>query len=146
MLKDARALDFIDPNQSRAFKYLEIFKASKQQTKEHQRFIRQLWHGFMEWQRNYHGPHRELFCNPYLEFQYEYLLIDLMEELCRVVDAARDIFEAGGKQLDAMALKFPNEKHPDERDVLTNQECLEEARSFFKYADLEGYRGSPHKL
>jgi tRNA(Arg) A34 adenosine deaminase TadA len=61
-------------------------------------------------------------------------------------DAARDIFESGGKQLDAMALKFPNEKHPDERDVLTNQECLEEARSFFKYADLEGYRGSPHKL
>jgi len=61
-------------------------------------------------------------------------------------DAARDIFEAGGKQLDAMALKFPNEKHPDGRDVLTNQECLEEARSFFKYADLEGYRGSPHKL
>jgi len=60
-------------------------------------------------------------------------------------DAARDIFEAGGKQLDAMALKFPNEKHPDGRDVLTNQECLEEARSFFKYADLEGYRGSPHK-
>jgi hypothetical protein len=45
-----------------------------------------------------------------------------------------------------MMLKFPNEKHPDERDVLTNQECLEEARSFFKYADLEGYRGSPHKL
>jgi tRNA(Arg) A34 adenosine deaminase TadA len=61
-------------------------------------------------------------------------------------DAARDIFESGGKQLDAMALKFLNEKHPDERDVLTNQECLEEARSFFKYADLEGYRGSPHKL
>src|SRR6266567_2297171 len=61
-------------------------------------------------------------------------------------DAARDIFEAGGKQLEAMALKFPNEKHPDGRDVLSNQECLEEARSFFKYADLEGYRGSPHKL
>jgi tRNA(Arg) A34 adenosine deaminase TadA len=61
-------------------------------------------------------------------------------------DAARDIFESGGKQLDAMALKFPNEKHPDERDVLTNQECVEEARSFFKDADLEGYRGSPHKL
>jgi hypothetical protein len=93
MLKDARALDFIDPHQPRSFKYLEIFKASKQQTKEHQRFIRQLWHGFIEWQRNYHGPHRELFCNPYLEFQYKYLLIDLMEELCRVVDAARDIFE-----------------------------------------------------
>jgi hypothetical protein len=64
----------------------------------------------------------------------------------KTFDAARDIFEAGGKQLDAMTLEFPNEKHPDERDVLTNQECLEEARSFFKYADLEGYRGSPHKL
>jgi tRNA(Arg) A34 adenosine deaminase TadA len=61
-------------------------------------------------------------------------------------DVARDIFEQGGKQLDTMTLEFPNEKHPDERDVLTNQECLEEARSFFKYADLEGYRGSPHKL
>jgi hypothetical protein len=93
MLRDARALDFIDPNQSRSFKYLEIFKASKQQTKRHQRFIRQLWQGFLEWQRNYQGPHREVFCNPYLKFQYKYLLIDLMEELCRVVDAARDIFE-----------------------------------------------------
>jgi ferredoxin len=61
-------------------------------------------------------------------------------------DAARDIFEEGGKQLDAMTLKFPTAKHPNERDVLSNQECLEEARSFFKYADLEGYRGSPHKL
>jgi hypothetical protein len=61
-------------------------------------------------------------------------------------DAARDIFEDGGRQLDTLTLKFPNEKHPDERDVLTNQQCLEEARSFFKYADIEGYRGSPHKL
>ena len=61
-------------------------------------------------------------------------------------DAARDIFEEGGRELDTFTLKFPNEKHPDERDVLTNQECLEEARSFYKYADMEGYRGSPHKL
>jgi tRNA(Arg) A34 adenosine deaminase TadA len=61
-------------------------------------------------------------------------------------DAARDIFEDGGKQLDTLTLKFPTEKHPDERDVLTNEQCLEEARSFFKYADIEGYRGSPHKL
>jgi hypothetical protein len=61
-------------------------------------------------------------------------------------DTAHDIFQQGGKQLDTMTLEFPNEKQPDERDVLTNQECLEEARSFFKYADLEGYRGSPHKL
>jgi tRNA(Arg) A34 adenosine deaminase TadA len=61
-------------------------------------------------------------------------------------DAAREIFEEGGKQLDRMILRFPNAKHPDEREVLTNQECLEEARSFFNYADVEGYRGSPHKL
>jgi tRNA(Arg) A34 adenosine deaminase TadA/ferredoxin len=61
-------------------------------------------------------------------------------------DAARDIFEVGGKQLDTLTLKFRTEKHPDERDVLTNEQCLEEARSFFKYADIEGYRGSPHKL
>jgi len=61
-------------------------------------------------------------------------------------DAARDIFEDGGKGLDTLTLKFPTDKHPDERDVLTNEQCLEEARSFFKYADIEGYRGSPHKL
>src|SRR5262249_6321954 len=65
---------------------------------------------------------------------------------CLCTDAARDILEEGGKQLDTMTLKFANAKHPNERDVLSNQECLEEARSFFKYADLEGYRGSPHKL
>ena len=39
-----------------------------------------------------------------------------------------------------MVLEFPNKKHPDERDVLTNQQCLEEARRFFKYADVEAYR------
>ena len=61
-------------------------------------------------------------------------------------DVARDVFEDGGKELDTLTLKFPDDKHPDERDVLTNKQCLEEARSFFKYADIEGYRGSPHKL
>jgi hypothetical protein len=30
-------------------------------------------------------------------------------------DVARDIFEQGGKQLDTMTLRFPNEKHPDAR-------------------------------
>jgi len=69
---------------------------------------------------------------------------DITSFLC--TDVARDLLEEGGKQLDAMTLKFPTAKHPNERDVLSNQECLEEARSFFKYADLEGYRGSPHKL
>ena len=69
---------------------------------------------------------------------------DITSFLC--TDVARDLLEEGGKQLDTMTLKFRNEKHPNEREVLSNQECLEEARSFFKYADLEGYRGSPHKL
>jgi hypothetical protein len=69
---------------------------------------------------------------------------DITSFLC--TDVARDILEEGGKQLDTVTLKFPTAKHPNERDVLSNQECLEEARSFFKYADLEGYRGSPHKL
>ena len=30
--------------------------------------------------------------------------------------------------------------------ALTNARCLQEARDFYKYADIEGYRGSPHKL
>ena len=93
MLKDARALDFTGPGRPETFKYLEIFKTSKQHAKGHRHFTHQLWRGFVQWQKNYHGPHREVFCNPYLEFQYRYLLIDLMEELCRVIDAARDIFE-----------------------------------------------------
>ena len=28
----------------------------------------------------------------------------------------------------------------------SNQECLDEARKFSEYVDIEGYRGSPHKL
>jgi hypothetical protein len=60
-------------------------------------------------------------------------------------DNARVIFEQGGNRLDE-PLKFPNSRFPDERDVLTNEQCLAEAREFFKYVDIEGYRGSPHKL
>jgi hypothetical protein len=40
--------------------------------------------------------------------------------------------------------EFPNK--PDNKDILTNQQCLEKAREFYTYADVEGYRGSPHKL
>ncbi len=29
---------------------------------------------------------------------------------------------------------------------MTNAECLAEANKFFAYVDVEGYRGSPHKL
>jgi tRNA(Arg) A34 adenosine deaminase TadA len=67
-------------------------------------------------------------------------------------DAARDIFEDGGKLLDTLQLKFPDRRFPGTTDhlvhteVLTNAQCLMQAQNFFKYADLEGYRGSPHKL
>src|SRR5262245_7718341 len=60
-------------------------------------------------------------------------------------DSARGIFEQGGNKLDG-PLKFPNSRFPDENDVLTNEQCLAEAREFLKYVDIEGYRGSPHKL
>jgi tRNA(Arg) A34 adenosine deaminase TadA len=66
-------------------------------------------------------------------------------------DAAHDLFEDGAKQLDSVQLKFPNYRFPDtpgtsQGKVLTNAECLLQARDFFRYADNEGYRGSPHKL
>jgi tRNA(Arg) A34 adenosine deaminase TadA len=64
-------------------------------------------------------------------------------------DAARAIFAEGGKKLDTEGLayegwKFPNK--PDNKTILTNAECLEHCRKFYAYADVEGYRGSPHKL
>jgi tRNA(Arg) A34 adenosine deaminase TadA len=66
-------------------------------------------------------------------------------------DTAHKIFEDGGNKLDTLILdpasrdwNFPNK--PDNKDILTNQECLQRARDFFAYADVEGYRGSPHKL
>jgi tRNA(Arg) A34 adenosine deaminase TadA len=67
-------------------------------------------------------------------------------------DIARDIFEDGGKLLDTMQVKFPEQRFPNTIDgrnhtqILTNVQCLKEARDFFNYADIEGYRGSPHKL
>jgi tRNA(Arg) A34 adenosine deaminase TadA len=64
-------------------------------------------------------------------------------------DAAYDIFKTGGQALDTMKLNFPERRHPNEPDhpeILTNEQCLNEARDFYKYADMEGYRGSPHKL
>ena len=60
-------------------------------------------------------------------------------------DAAYKIFEAGGKKLDQLALSFPDFRFPDSGG-LQNQQCLKEAQEFYKYADIEGYRGSPHKL
>jgi hypothetical protein len=52
-----------------------------------------------------------------------------------------------------MQLQFENYRFPlqdplpdKEKRALTNKECLEEAKKFFEYVDVEGYRGSPHKL
>ena len=61
-------------------------------------------------------------------------------------DAARGIFERGGKKLDNESLKFPDSRFPNEENALTNKQCLAEAREFYEYVDIEGYRGSPHKL
>jgi tRNA(Arg) A34 adenosine deaminase TadA len=65
------------------------------------------------------------------------------------IDASHDIIEAGGKMLDTMVLGSRDYKPPttgDNSRVLSNEQCLQEAREFYKYADVEGFRGSPHKL
>src|SRR5579864_8049309 len=64
-------------------------------------------------------------------------------------DAARKIFEEAGNKLDNLTLnhrdwKFPHK--PDASEVFTNAQCLAHAKDFYNYADIEGYRGSPHKL
>jgi hypothetical protein len=48
--------------------------------------------------------------------------------------------------LDRLSRAFPDEKHPGSPTSWTNRQCLDEARRFFQYADVEGFRGSPHKL
>ena len=59
-------------------------------------------------------------------------------------DAAYDIFSKGAAKLTSVPLQFAGEKLPIEGS-LTNQQCLEEARRFFTYADVEGFRASPHR-
>jgi tRNA(Arg) A34 adenosine deaminase TadA len=66
-------------------------------------------------------------------------------------DVARNIFRDGAKKLDNDVglpdFRFPSDGSAKENEkVLTNRQCLQEARDFFDYADIEGYRGSPHKL
>ena len=64
-------------------------------------------------------------------------------------DVAQKIFEDGGNKLDKLSLKFGNWKFPNKpnnQKILTNAGCLEHAKKFYDYADIEGYRGSPHKL
>jgi hypothetical protein len=61
-------------------------------------------------------------------------------------DTARATFDAGKTEFESLQLAFPAERYPGVATSMTNEECLAEARSFFSYASLEGYRGSPHKL
>jgi tRNA(Arg) A34 adenosine deaminase TadA len=66
-------------------------------------------------------------------------------------DDAYEIFEQGGRKLDGLALqakdyRFIGRIPGDSDSVMTNQQCLDEAIKFYQYVDVEGYRGSPHKL
>jgi tRNA(Arg) A34 adenosine deaminase TadA len=61
-------------------------------------------------------------------------------------DSAFSIFRRGGNEFDNMRVPDDNLKNAEDNGVWTNGKCLDEARRFFQYADVEGYRGSPHKL
>src|SRR5262245_37520471 len=61
-------------------------------------------------------------------------------------DRAYDIFAEGGGMLDAMELKHPDYAPPGKPQALDNRKCLGEAKRFYDYANVEGFRGSPHKL
>ena len=65
-------------------------------------------------------------------------------------DQALKIFSDGGNRLETMAIEHKNWKPPinvpNASHILTNEGCLALAQSFYEYADVEGYRGSPHKL
>jgi tRNA(Arg) A34 adenosine deaminase TadA len=69
-------------------------------------------------------------------------------------DPALDIFKEGGDELDKMVLQHKRHPYPEQgplppvppERMLANEECLDEARKFFEYVDIEGFRGSPHKL
>jgi len=67
-------------------------------------------------------------------------------------DVARKIFEDGGNKIDTVTLLHPEWKPPRRPNddnyeaILTNDQCLAHAGEFYRYADIEGYRGSPHKL
>jgi tRNA(Arg) A34 adenosine deaminase TadA len=62
-------------------------------------------------------------------------------------DTALDIFVAGGNYLDTLVSKSSNSSYRgNSPGALTNEQVLNEAREFFKYASVEGFRASPHKL
>jgi tRNA(Arg) A34 adenosine deaminase TadA len=58
-------------------------------------------------------------------------------------DTALEIFEDGAKKFHSLNMPEDARSQPD---IWSNHECLEAAKRFFGYADVEGFRGSPHKL
>jgi hypothetical protein len=61
-------------------------------------------------------------------------------------DRAHEIFDGGAAKFNSLSLQHPKFRFPDRDKVLTNQECYNEAKSFYDYANIDGHRGSPHKL
>jgi hypothetical protein len=59
-------------------------------------------------------------------------------------DDALETFQKGAKEFRSMAVK--QEGSQPSSEVWSNAKCLTEAQRFFHYADVEGFRGSPHKL
>jgi hypothetical protein len=93
MLSDPRTADFLGENRLERFRYLEIFKTSRPNLNAHRKFLKNVWSSFLKWQATYRGPYSQIFANRRLEFQFRYLLHDLIGELCRVVDSAYDVFK-----------------------------------------------------
>jgi hypothetical protein len=58
-------------------------------------------------------------------------------------DDALEVFMEGAK---AFRELNASSDRSSEKEAWTNDKCLDEARTFFNYADVEGFRGSPHKL
>jgi tRNA(Arg) A34 adenosine deaminase TadA len=61
-------------------------------------------------------------------------------------DAAYSIFDAGRSEFEKMKLIYPDEQLPGIPTSFTNKQCLAEAQAFMNYANVAGFRGSPHKL
>jgi tRNA(Arg) A34 adenosine deaminase TadA len=59
-------------------------------------------------------------------------------------DMALDIFRKGASAFESMNLI--DSAYRTQPDSWSNQRCLDGAKRFFQYADVEGFRGSPHKL
>jgi len=59
-------------------------------------------------------------------------------------DAAFNIFDKVGTAFLKKSVKVT--PPASNGGIMTNDECLRHARDFYHYADIEGFRGTPHKL